>query len=92
MFSFCKALNETKIILYNYYESSFYVLNTANNMVSKETITIPVKRFLEETFLFYNIWIRDNTYYFDDLSFFLKDTVLLNRQHRKMEKSLGSKI
>lgn len=92
VFSFCKALNETKIILYNYYESSFYVLNTANNMVSKETITIPVKRFLEETFLFYNIWIRDNTYYFDDLSFFLKDTVLLNRQHRKMEKLFGSKI
>ena len=92
VYTFCKALDDKKIILYSYYESCFYIINTADNMVDKKTLTVPIKRFLEQELSFRKMRIRDNVYQFDDLNFFLKDTILLNKLQKTFEWSVGVKI
>lgn len=92
VYTFCKALDDKKIILYSYYESCFYIINTADNMVDKKKLTVPIKRFLEQELSFRKMIIRDNVYQFDDLNFFLKDTILLNKLQKTFEWSVGDKI
>ena len=92
VYSLCKAIHNKKILLYSYCESCFCILDTMNNTVDKKIIKIPFGRFSEESLTFRSMMIKNNFYGFDDLSFFLKDTVCNNKKMEVLDDSVGGKI
>lgn len=82
IYSLCKKLNDRKIILYSYYESSFYILDLENNSVCKRKITIPYAKFIKENLDFKQMVIKDGVYQFDNLNCLFESSI----QDRHMDK------
>lgn len=71
-YTLCKVWNGVNILLYSYWESCFYVLNTENGSISKKIIHILYAKLAKENPGFERMLMEDGIYCFDDLEYLLE--------------------
>lgn len=68
-YTLCKIWNEVNILLYSYWDSCFYVLDTKTDSVNKMAIHVPYAKLARENPEFERILLQDGFYGFDDLEY-----------------------
>ncbi|MCX4352997.1 MAG: hypothetical protein OSJ60_15360 [Lachnospiraceae bacterium] len=105
-YSLCKKMSDKKMVLYSYYESSFYILDVENNSVCKREIEISYRKLIKENPDFKWMVIKDGVYSFDDLMYLfegftshrcmkekkLQDTSIGKQIYEIIEKQLKSEV
>lgn len=91
-YSFCKKLNEQKLLLYSYYESKFYILDYINNTISEKTIQIPIGKIILENEQLKSFWIKDYICIFEDLDFLCNYKDTNNKIGKIFKNSNGKRI
>lgn len=90
--SYCKILNGTNIWLYSYYESCFYVLNTEDDSVSKQTIYISYAKLSKGNTEFERMLVKDENYCFDDLEYLYKKLLAEDKETETQKKATSDTI
>lgn len=79
-YTICKRTDDHKILLYSYYENTFYILDTKKNNVFKWKIEDSWIKFAKENSLFLHTVISKQEFDFDDLDWLIQSTLLNDKK------------
>lgn len=72
IYTVCTVVSEQKILIYSYYESCFYILNTEKNSVNKKKITMSFVNLIRKNNFFADLLSEPTRKKLDDIDYLLE--------------------